>query len=336
MLVVNNVALGDFTPATLGHADWAGGITLADLVFPWFLFMVGLSFPFSLVGGGGTTRRIWTRGRNLFLWGLLLTMCIERRPAFALGVLQLIGMSYVAAALIYRWHHRAPDRNRMLWASCGLLAIYFVFARFYPFPGGPSFEEGNNVFRWVNGFLAPYRLNGLLSIIPTTPLILFGAACAHVLRSEDAPERQHAILLRWGLIACVVGAALSWVLPFNKPVWTPPYILVTGGLGCLLLAALDRWLRFRGPLLGQTWLLAIGSNALLAYVLPIVVKVGWWNVWTLPSPSGGREPMTTAVLLWLRTPLGELAGGLLYTVAYVTMWCAIVVACTRRGWRLRA
>ena len=136
MLLVNNVSLGRYTPPQLVHAAWGGGLTLTDLVFPWFLFCAGASLPFSL--GKAPASRLWPdratvvkltlRAAALYLVGALLTSVENQSPTLGLGVLQLIALASLCAGLLAR----LPTRWR-LGVALVLLIAYRLFLLSAPF-----------------------------------------------------------------------------------------------------------------------------------------------------------------------------------------------------------
>src|SRR5437773_1550708 len=136
MLLVNNIALDTATPRPLTHAPWNGGLYFADLVFPWFLLIVGVAIPFSAASARAKGVPSWrydlkilTRVVTLFLLGCLIDSSTYRYPTFDLGVLQLIGLSYLMAALLYD----LPLFRRLLVAAA-LLTTHWAAIRFLPIP----------------------------------------------------------------------------------------------------------------------------------------------------------------------------------------------------------
>ncbi len=337
MLLVNNIALGEFTPATLMHAPWNQGVTMADWVFPWFLLMVGLSIPFSVRPEDPSPwPRVVRRGAMIFFWGLVLQSAMEKRPAFTLGVLQLIGLAYIGGFALYR----LPERKRWYWIG-GLLGAYGAFALVFPFPGGPGFEEKLNVFRWVNEtyLKEPFRLAGLLSVIPTAPLVALGAVAGQqFVRTRQlglAPTTPIPWLLRVGAVWWILGVGVNLVLPYNKPVWTPSYILLTGALGLIAIALLTMIIEVSDHR-DWTWpFVVLGTNALLAYVGPILVKFLLFKAWTLPWGEERKE-MHVAALDFLKLHGGPVFGGAAYTGIYIGLTWLALAYCYRRRWFLRA
>lgn len=341
MLLVNNVALGSLTPAQLVHAPF-GGMTLTDLVFPWFLFCAGAALPFSLaamtragVTGWARVRRLVERAALLYLVGAFLTSVTLGAFYLGLGVLQLIALATLGAALL----GGLRGRWQALIAAALLLG-YGAFLAYGRHPTGIGIvsETANPVQAVNQTLLAPWGLRGLLSVIPTTALVLLGSLAARPLQARDprAPGR----LLALGLVLGVLGYgwAASGHLPFAKALWTPPYILYSAGLATLgilafyLLADAGRvpWgARLLAPLTIP------GRNALAAYVLPILFKV-WVLQGLTVTWAGTRQPMGTALLTLARTHLGALAGGWTYTLGYILAAWLGLAWMARRGliWKL--
>ncbi len=342
MLLVNNVALDILTPRQLQHAPWGRGITLTDLVFPWFLFCAGAAIPFSLaaarksgVTGWPLIGKLAWRTVLLYLVGCVVTSAAEHQFTLGLGVLQLIALASFFGAVI----SQLPARWRLVIAGV-LLIGYDLFINLYPANGLKGvFTEQVNPVKTINDvLLSPWGLRGLISVIPTTGLVLLGSVVAQPLkdRRSNAP---------WLLLALGVGlTALGWVwaqhLEFNKAVWTPSYVVYTAGLGTLgmlafwLLADSGRpWTGWGRKLL--TPLTIPGRNSLFAYVAPILLKV-WilmdWNV----AWAGKSMPIRDALLTLARTNYGTWGGGWLYTLGYIlAVWLGLAYL-AKRGltWKL--
>ncbi|MBI0444533.1 heparan-alpha-glucosaminide N-acetyltransferase domain-containing protein [Deinococcus sp. DB0503] len=341
MLLVNNVALGDLTPPQLQHAPF-GGLTLTDLVFPWFLFCAGAALPFSQaamrragVTGWARVRRLVTRAALLYLVGAFLTSVTEHRFTLGLGVLQLIALATLCAALLggLRGHWQAL-------VAVVLLAAYgtFLASAHHPAGVGVVSETANPVQAVNDALLTPWGLRGLVSVVPTTALVLLGSLAARPLeqRSPRAPWRL--LVLGTALAAAGYGWAASGQLPFAKALWTPPYVLYSAGLGTLGILAM--WLiadagrvPFGAKLLAP--LTIPGRNALAAYVLPILVKVWVLLDWRV-GWAGKLQPMRDALLTLARTHLGLWWGGWAYTLGYVLAAWLLLAWMARRGliWKL--
>ncbi|PNY80846.1 heparan-alpha-glucosaminide N-acetyltransferase domain-containing protein [Deinococcus koreensis] len=341
MLLVNNVALGNFTPAQLRHAPF-GGVTLTDLVFPWFLLCAGAALPFSQaalqrsgVRGWPRLRRLLTRAALLYLAGAFLTSVTQHALTLGLGVLQLIALASLGGALMAPWRGRWQ-----LLAALGLLAGYAVFLRVTPHAGGIGVvsETANPVQHVNNTLLSAWGLRGLLSVVPTTALVLLGSAAARPLQQKS--PRAPALIFGLGLAlgALGYGWAASGHLPLSKALWTPPYILYSAGLGLLgigLCWLVADWGRVPGGARLLSPLTIPGRNALAGYALPILVKVwvllDWQVTWT-----GQPRSILASLLELSRGALGPLAGGWVYTLGYVlAVWLGLAWM-ARRGliWKL--
>lgn len=336
MLLVNNVALDTATPVLLTHAPWNAGIYLADLVFPWFLFCVGVAIPFSSASFKSKSLPEWrylfrvgSRALLLFAIGLLLDSSIANRPIFSLGVLQLIALAYLAGALL----GDLPVLRRSIVAGF-LLLFYGAAIKFVPIPGaGPGiFEPDLNLIRHINlTYLVRFNLAGLPSVLPTAALVLIGSLIGDVLKRTD---KNNWWKLAWllGAGALLVSLGLFWNihLPFNKTVWTPAYILMTAGLASLALAFfyltvdMFRWGKWSYPLL------VFGSNAILAYAAPILVKVLIIQKWQVGSISLQQWLLDSSIGLF-----GRINGGWAYTLGYIGVWWLILWFFYLKKWFLK-
>ncbi|TSA87826.1 DUF1624 domain-containing protein [Deinococcus detaillensis] len=332
MLLVNNVSLGQYTPAQLVHASWDGGLTLTDLVFPWFLFCAGASIPFSL--GRRTESRWWPnqdtiiklfqRAIPLYLVGALLTSVENKSLIWGLGVLQLIALASLCAGLFARF----PSLWR-LGVALGLLLVYRFFLLSAPF------SETENAVQQLNDlFLSGIGLRGLTSVIPATALVLLGSVAAQPLRDK---KREVPLLLALGVALTAAGWLTADSLGFNKAVWTPSYILYSAGLGTLGMLAFY--------LIGDTrrgqfaWLLSpftvAGRNSLWAYVFPILLKLWILNIWQV-NWTGQQRSILASLLTLAQRQFGVQGGGWLYTLGYVgAVWLALWVLARRNFiWKL--
>ena len=334
MLLVNNIALDDRTPAQLMHAPWNGGLRFADLIFPWFLLIVGVALPFSAAsasrkGAGGWRYGLRVLGRvfALLFLGCLIDSSLLKRPVFDLNVLQLIGLAYGVGALL----SALPVWLRLP-VALSLLAGHAAVIQHFPVPdlGRGVFRENANAVWYLNRtYLDRLHLSGLVSVVPTAALVLLGTVAGDILRRERWKQWEKVIvLLAFSSLLAAGGWAWHFSLPYNKPVWTASYILFTAGLGggvlTLLYALIDAggwkwpaWLAFP--------LLVYGSNAIAAYVGPILIKVFLLRVWTWPMPGGTRETLEQAWLHLAVAHYGPVGGGWAYTLGYLfVVWLALL------------
>lgn len=328
MLIVNNVALDELTPKTLTHAEWSGAVHLADVVFPWFLFAVGIALPFSFasqVRKGSSVGRIIgkaaLRALILIALGIAVDSSVQREFTPGLGVLQLIGLSFLFGALMIS----LPKWARL---TISLIAIVaqFLIIRHLPIPGTTTgtFTEDANALKFLNDtYLEPWHLRGLLSVLTTGPLVAIASVFGETLQRENA--RRWLVFAGGGVAMIALGLLTQGLLPMNKPLWTGSYVLYCGGLGVLALVVLHALFDTESRSKWAMPLVVFGSNAILAYVGPIFVKT--LVLRSIPSDGGNLE---TALQLWAKQWLGPLAGGIFYTSAYIVVWWLVLYVLYRK------
>lgn len=345
MLLVNNISLGAHTPSQLMHADWTPAVHIADLVFPWFLFIVGVAVPYSAASARRRHLPTWQfdlkalyRAAALVFLGCLIDSALAKHLVIGLGVLQVIGLAYFFTVLIGGLLS-LPGR---LILAAGLLVANWAIIRFAHLPGVPAghFGPNDNIIDAINQrYLEPVHLKGLLSVIPTTALVLLGTAAGDLIRRKKiAPLGKFGLLEVCG--AGMIAAGLLWShdLPMNKPLWTAPYILYcTGwayvGLGLMYIlvdAVPGRW----GAALAFPLIVA-GMNAILVYVAPILTKALILRNITLNGPGGTPINAEVALQQWCYMHWGRITGGWLYTVAYIGVWWLVLLFFYRRRWFLK-
>lgn len=291
MLLVNNPGSWKDVYAPLLHAPWHGW-TPTDLVFPCFLWIVGVSLTFSFARRGeeGAARgqlmaHVWRRAAIIFALGLLLTAFpFGLLPAhhFNLGtmripgVLQRIALCYLAASAIFL---RTSWRGQAGWTA-GLLVGYWALLVFIPVPGqGTSpFEALGSLPWWVDSHVlvghtwagAPvpgFDPEGIVSTLPAIATTLLGALAGHWLRSAATGERKALGLLLGGGLFLALGAGLDRWIPINKNLWTSSYVIFMAGWAMTLLAGFYWLIDVRGYRRWATPLVIFGLNAIVIFVL---------------------------------------------------------------------
>jgi predicted acyltransferase len=280
MLIVSNLGDSSRNYPLLLHAEWSA-LTPADLIFPFFLFIIGvaLAMEFRAPAPTGTRdrhMRIVRRAGILFLLGLLLNAIPQFDPAIwrIPGVLQRIALCYLAASLICL---HVP--HSLQWGiGAGILAGYAAVLQFVGAPGlAPGrMEPLANLPRWVDIAVfsqahlftaSPTDPEGLLSTPAAMVSVLLGCWVGRGLGRRPASLRQGMLLICLGFFCCICGWAWSSAIPMVKIIWTPTYVLFTGGwaMMCFGLCYLLTDVR---PAAGWLWIVqAFGRNAILAYVL---------------------------------------------------------------------
>jgi len=271
----------------LDHVPWAG-LHCYDLIFPLFVFLVGVAIPFSLdkLTAAGSRRealrRIVRRTALLYLLGLFYYggLAAGFDHLRLLGVLQRIALCYGAASLLYLY----VQPRGLVAVTATLLVGYWALLTFVPVPGfGPGdYAEGHNLANWIDAHWLPLRKwdgdhdpEGILSTLPAIATCLLGVFAGRCLRDPMRGERSRVAVLALTAVALLV-AGYAWGLqfPLIKKIWTSSFVLVAGGWSMLLLAGFylvcDHW-KVRGWAQPFAW---VGANALTIYLVSNVVDFG--------------------------------------------------------------
>ncbi|MGV3764211.1 acyltransferase family protein [Parapedobacter sp.] len=295
MIIVNTPGSWDHVYAPLRHASWHG-ITPTDCIFPFFIFIVGISITLSY-------RKMLTAGRPkvalvgktlkravlIFLIGIFLGLF----PDFAFeeiripGVLQRIAVVFLVCALLYlytSWQQQAI-------IGSALLLLYWVALIGVPVPGVGTgvLEPGKNLAAWIDSLLIPGTMwqgtwdpEGIVSTFPAIATGVSGMLVGKLLAIEDMlHERKVIWLYAGGLSAFLLGSAWGWVFPINKNLWTSSYVLYTAGLATMVFGSLFFIIEV---LKYSAWAkvgLVFGANAITAYVIGGLLPelLGSLNTW---------------------------------------------------------
>jgi predicted acyltransferase len=322
--------------AQFDHVDWVG-FHFYDLIFPLFVFMVGVSITFSLgrlVASGGRAqalRRVLRRSFLLCLLGILYYGGLDGPASHIrlMGVLQRLGLCYLFAGILFIYL-----RPRALAAVfIAILVGYWALLMFVPVPGwGPGdFAEGHNLTNWIDQRFLPWRKwdgdhdpEGLLSTLPAVASCLLGVFAGLTLRGPSAGSRKAALLAGAGAVLLALGLLWGLEFPIIKKIWTSSYVLVAGGWSLMALSlfylVIDVW-RVRGWSMPFVW---IGANALAIYLITNVA-----DFWKLASRFVGGD-----VGVWLDARWQGL-GGLVTGCVCVLLCMAVGRLLYRRGIFLR-
>src|SRR6476659_7192596 len=282
MVLVNNPGSWEHIYWPLEHARWEGW-TPTDLVFPFFVFIVGVAIPLAFarrVESGGSKRDLYLKIIKRTLIIFAIGLFLNGLPYFGLaeyripGVLQRIAVCYFFASIIFL---NTKVRTQIA-ITIGLLLFYWLLVKFVPAPGFaagdltkegslPSFVDrvvfGNHVWRQAN----VYDPEGILSTIPAIVTALIGVLTGNWLRNERSRIEKAAGMFVVGAVLVAIGWAWNAFFPINKALWTSSYVMFTGGLALQFLALCYWLIDIKGYRRWSKPFEIFGLNAIALYVL---------------------------------------------------------------------
>lgn len=314
MILVNTPASEEHVFKALEHATW-NGVTLADYIFPFFVFIVGVSITLSYsklllknTPKSQLIKKTVKRSAIIFSLGIFLGLFPEfdfyeiRIP----GVLQRIALAFLGCALIYLY----TNWKQQAWIGGGLLFVYWGLMMWVPVPGigAGVLEPGQNLAAWMDSLIIPGSMwqgtwdpEGILGTLPTIATGITGMLIGHVLiNTSISRERKIIWIFSAGLLSFGLGTAWGWVFPLNKNLWTSSYVLYTSGLATMTFAlfyfVIDELEYTRWAKVG----IVFGVNAIAAYtiggILPaFFVFMQDWYIQTFISGSAWPQ---FASLIW--------------------------------------
>ena len=349
MILVNDPGAASYWP--LEHADelmtahatgwyagkwWvdANGWTPTDLIFPFFLFIVGTSMVLSFASRrahGDSRLTLMKHAVRRTALILLIGYAIRVLPYVDFshmrypGVLQRIALVYLCASAITLW---TAQRGRIIWIA-GLLVGYYAVSRFIPVPGCDStgwMTQHCSLAGWVDRKLMLGHLyrrdfdpEGLLSTFPAIATTLLGTLTGAFLRGGASLSHKLRGLVVAGLAGVVAGYAWHVWFPIYKPLWTSSYVLFTAGAGCLLLALCWWLIEMRGWHAWARPFLWLGSNAILVYALSTFAA----KLWGIIKVANGITVQNWLYEHWF-APLGqEKDASLAFALSYTLLWTLV-------------
>ncbi len=349
MVLVNNPGTGRAVYAPLEHAEW-NGWTITDVVFPSFLWIVGVAMTLSLskrlaAGVPRTHLFLQVLRRSAVLYALGVFWYLFPHFDFStmriLGVLQRIAICYLIASAIYL---TTGVRGQAAWIA-SLLAAYWLLMKLAPVPGiGAGYlDVERNFAHYVDRIVLgahnykptkTWDPEGLVSTLPAIATTLLGVLAGHLLRlKRDLAERTTWLFLGGNLLIALGLICNVW-MPINKKLWTPSFALFMGGMDFVIFAMFVwlvdglGWRRIVKPLV------VLGMNAITVYLASELLAE------TLDSIRwiSGAGPISLRAWLFqqLFAPLAApINASLLYAVAYVLLMYLLAWGMHRRGWYLR-
>ena len=296
MIVVNMSISDEKSYAPLLHAAWHG-LTLTDLVFPSFLFVVGTALSFTLekyqsMGNAAVLRKIFTRTALIFLCGYLLywfpfiefdkaghLSLLPLEKTRIMGVLQRIALGYGFASLIL---HYWKTRGAIFFSVVALLGYWWLLYSFGDYTMAANAEIkldklvlGDN--HMYHGEGIAFDPEGILSTLPAIVNVLAGYFAGRFVREKGPNYEPIAKLMMLGAVALVVALCWSSVFPFNKKLWSSSYVLCTIGIDLFVLAILVYVIDLR-KIRGWTYFFEVfGKNTLFIYLLSEILQTILWT-----------------------------------------------------------
>ena len=314
MILVNN-GFSNYAFPALEHAEW-NGWTPTDLVFPTFLFLVGVTIVFSFEsrlsrGASKSFLLLHTFRRACILFALGLV--VNGFPYFPLGtlriygVLQRIAICFLIASIFYLLDRRPASKIVVI-----VLALfgYWVLLRWVPVPGFgmpgrdiPLFDPTRNLGAYIDRHIFPGRLyrgvrdpEGLLSDIPAVATTLLGMLTAMWLRTKRSPSVKAWGMLAAGILLIILGEIWGVWFPINKNLWSSSYVLFAAGIALAALTMCYWAVDIRNWKTGWTYIwLVFGMNAITVYVFSELLAA---TLYAIKVHSGTNTVSLSAYLFY--------------------------------------
>ncbi len=359
MILVNNPGSWSHIYPQLEHAAW-NGWTFTDLIFPFFLWIVGVAMTFSYAKRAeqGTEKRTLLMhtlrraaiifGLGLFLngfpFGLLFGHHFDLSTIRIPGVLQRIAVCYLIGSLIYL-HTTLLGQVRWIIA---LLFIYWLAMRLIPVPGfgaGVLEPTGNLCWyidsnllsghTWTGAPVPGFDPEGLLSTLPAIATTLFGVLTGRWLRTERSPEEKTAWMFVVGNVMLLTGVILDIWLPINKNLWTSSYSIFMTGWALVCFATFYWIIDVKGYTKWATPFIIYGMNAIAVFVLSGVVG-RLLTLIKLMNADGSPVALKTFIVNHFFSPLASpINASLLFAISWVLVMFLIVWVLWKKKWFLK-
>ena len=335
MTLVNNPGTWSAIYWPLEHAEWHGW-TPTDLVFPFFVFIVGVAIPLAFgrrVDAGGTKRDLYIKvvRRSLIIYALGLFL--NAFPHFNLsemripGVLQRLAVCYLVASLIFL---TTKFRTQLLIAIALLIGYCLIMTQLHApgFAAGDLTKEGS-LASWVDRVVfgphvwrqaKVYDPEGILSTIPAIATALFGVFTGQWLRNDREPFEKVAGMFVAAAVCVMLGWAWNPFFPINKALWTSSYVLFTAGLALQLLSLCYWLIDIKGYRRWAWPFIVFGVNAIALFV-GSALMVDLMGLIRLDRGDGGMTSLQGWIfnnffLSWASPINASLA----YAICFILFW----------------
>ena len=336
MILVNNPGSWAHVYPPLRHAEWHGW-TPTDLVFPFFLFIVGVALAYSFakqleantsIGKASLYTKVVRRTVLIFAIGLFLNFVpdFDFSTLRIAGVLQRIAVVYGITAIVVL--HSGLVGQAVI--AVALLIIYWLLMTYVPVPGhGPGLlEPTTNLAAHIDSLYLPGRKyqitwdpEGLLSTIPAVSTALFGVLTGYWLRSGRDRSAIAGGLLLIGAGMTALGLLLDQFFPINKHIWTSSYVVFTAGAAQLLLAICYWLIDVRGYRRVFFPAIVFGVNPIAVYFLSGLAAdaLNSFSIGTGDAALSAKNWIFTNLFLSWASPLNA---SLAFAIVYVSCWFA--------------
>jgi predicted acyltransferase len=343
MILVNNPGSWKYVLPPLRHAQWHG-CTPTDLVFPFFLYIVGVAMAFSFAKRLALSETRWPiygkiirRTIILLLLGWFLTLW----PRFDFahmripGVLQRIALCYFFASMIVL---HLKTRGQIITIGALLLG-YWGLMTLIPFPGKGSdpWALGSNFAQYIDNIVLKGHMykpdfdpEGLISTIPAICNTLLGYLTGVWLRSERSSSEKTNGMFIAANVSIFVALIWKYWMPLNKQLWTSSYVLYTTGIALNILA-ISYWLiDVKGHRKGLFPFIVYGSNAILAYFCSSFMAKSFY-LWKITLSDGTVTSIKGFIYNNILQPFaGNWIGSLLHPLLYILLWFGILFLLYRK------
>ncbi len=346
MILVNNPGSWAHIYAPLEHAEW-NGCTPTDLIFPFFLFIVGVSVSYAL----GSKKQHMNHSklimtalkRALILFGLGLFLSLfpkvftEPLEAFRTvripGVLQRIAVVFFITALIFIKTSPKTQLRTMI----GILIAYWALMTLVPVPGlgYANLEKETNLGAWLDRTILTeahlwksartWDPEGILSTLPAVATGLFGVLAGSWLRRKD---REESVKISWmfsiGVLAVILGLIWDLCFPINKALWTSSFVLYAGGLATIGLALCYWLIDVQGYKKGTKPFVVYGVNAITVFFLSgLIPRILSMIRVRMPdgTVSGSKEWMYETFFTPYFSPVNASLAG---AITFILIWLLIL------------
>lgn len=360
MLLVDYPGDWDNKYKPLIHVEW-NGFVLADLIFPSFVFVVGIAMIFSLAkrvergdSNSEIMKQVFKRAVILIVCGLISNAFLDSQPIYGLktlrimGVLQRIAIVYVICAYLYLKF----NVKTIAWIGGGILLGYWAIITLIPVPGygmpdinvHPS-EGITNLAVWIDSTVLgnhiaewnkPFDNEGILSTIPAIATCILGMLVGFFIKSEKTKSEKTAWLFVAGCASLAVAQVWNVWYPINKLLWSSTFVLNAGGWSIIIFAAFYWLIDGQGY---QKWskpLQVLGKNAILVFTTALCFQGAYWRI--MVPFEGGETAFRWMIYAKIFQPLMDdpLKTSLMYTFVVILFWYGVSYVLDKKRIYLRA